>query len=178
MPKKEERQDNLQAKVIEELKNKIDGLERKIDELITENTHLRVKIAKMEERLIVNAKKRKRTSTKMNKIKDTKIGKFLAEKAPNVLKVVGSALPDSGTLGIIKNLIDGEPDLSPEEKAQMHAQLVELYNLEVKDRDSARNREVEMMKAGAQDWMMNVTVCSRFICICLFNYCNSIYYST
>ena len=63
--KKEERQDNLQAKVIEELKNKIDGLERKIDELITENTHLRVKIAKMEERLIANAKKRSQ-----NKYKD------------------------------------------------------------------------------------------------------------
>lgn len=63
--KKEERQDNLQARVIEELKNKIDGLERKIDELITENTHLRVKIAKMEERLIVNAKKRNQ-----NKYKD------------------------------------------------------------------------------------------------------------
>ena len=63
--KKEERQDNLQAKVIEELKNKIDGLERKIDELITENTHLRVKIAKMEERLIANAKKRTQ-----NKYKD------------------------------------------------------------------------------------------------------------
>ena len=63
--KKEERQDNLQAKVIEELKNKIDGLERKIDELITENTHLRIKIAKMEERLIVTAKKRNQ-----NKYKD------------------------------------------------------------------------------------------------------------
>lgn len=63
--KKEERQDNLQAKVIEELKNKIDGLERKIDELITENTHLRIKIAKMEERLIVTAKRRNQ-----NKYKD------------------------------------------------------------------------------------------------------------
>ena len=93
----------------------------------------------------------------MNKIKDTKIGKFLADKAPNVLKVVGNVLPDNGALGIIKNLIDGEPDLSPEEKAQMHAELVELYKLEVEDRDSARQREVEMMKAGAQDWMMNVT---------------------
>jgi len=62
--KKEERQDNLQAKVIEELKNKIDGLERKIDELITENTHLRVKIAKMEERLIANAKKRNQSKYK------------------------------------------------------------------------------------------------------------------
>jgi|TARA_Y100001951_G_scaffold97181_1_gene96671 acetyl-CoA carboxylase carboxyltransferase component len=63
--KKEERQDNLQTAVIEELKNKIDGLEKKIDELIKENTHLRVKIAKMEERLIVNAKKRTQ-----NKYKD------------------------------------------------------------------------------------------------------------
>lgn len=62
--KKEERQDNLQAKVIEELKNKIDALERKIDELITENTHLRVKIAKMEERLIANAKKRNQSKYK------------------------------------------------------------------------------------------------------------------
>ena len=62
--KKEERQDNLQAKVIEELKNKIDGLERKIDELITENTHLRVKIAKMEERLIADAKKRNQSKYK------------------------------------------------------------------------------------------------------------------
>ena len=74
----------------------------------------------------------------MNKIKDSKIGKFLKEKAPNVLKVVGDVLPEGGTLGIIKNLIDGEPDLSPEEKAQMHKELVELYNLEVKDRESAR----------------------------------------
>jgi len=102
-------------------------------------------------------KKEIKASIEMNKIKDTKIGKFLADKAPNVLKVVGNVLPDNGALGIIKNLIDGEPDLSPEEKAQMHAQLVELYNLEVKDRDSARQREVEMAKAGREDWMMNFT---------------------
>ena len=63
--KKEERQDNLQTAVIEELKNKIDGLEKKIDELITENTNLRIKVAKMEERLILNAKKRTQ-----NKYKD------------------------------------------------------------------------------------------------------------
>lgn len=91
------------------------------------------------------------------KIKDTAIGKFLKEKAPNVLKVVGDVLPESGTLGIIKNIIDGEPELTPEEKKQIHLQIVELYNLEVKDRDSARNREVEIIKTGATDWMMNVT---------------------
>ncbi|MGD1837828.1 MAG: hypothetical protein ACPKPY_07195 [Nitrososphaeraceae archaeon] len=74
-----------------------------------------------------------------------------------MLKVVGDVLPESGTLGIIKNIIDGEPELTPEEKKQIHLQIVELYNLEVKDRDSARNREVEIIKTGATDWMMNVT---------------------
>ena len=56
--KKDERTDQLQNQVIIELKNKIESLELKIDELITENTNLRIKIAKMEERLILNAKKK------------------------------------------------------------------------------------------------------------------------
>ena len=54
---KEQRVDGLSLKVIQELKSKITDLESKIDVLITENTELRVKIAKMEERLIQNAKK-------------------------------------------------------------------------------------------------------------------------
>tara|TARA_R100000908_G_C3682181_1_gene100265 strand:+ start:75 stop:401 length:327 start_codon:yes stop_codon:yes gene_type:complete len=53
---KEKRVDGLSLKVIEELKDKISELELKIDVLITENTQLRVKLAKMEERLILNAK--------------------------------------------------------------------------------------------------------------------------
>lgn len=56
--KKEERADHLQYKVIEELKNKIETLEQKIDSLIKENTMLREKLARMEERLLVSAKKR------------------------------------------------------------------------------------------------------------------------
>lgn len=91
------------------------------------------------------------------KFKDTKIGVFLKEKAPAVLDIVGDILPDKGALGIVKNLIDKEPDLSSEEKAQLHNQLVEFYKLEVEDRNSARKREVEMVKAGSDDWMMNLT---------------------
>ena len=93
----------------------------------------------------------------MKKIKDTKIGKFLAEKAPDVLDVAGSLLPDAGLLGVVKNLIDKDPNLSQEDKQQIHEQLVEFYKLEVQDRDSARQREVEMVKAGSEDWMMNFT---------------------
>jgi len=93
----------------------------------------------------------------MKKIKDTKIGKFLAEKAPQILAVVGDVLPEQGTLGIVKNLISKDPDLTPEEKQEIHNRLVEFYKLEVEDRDSARQREVEMVKAGSDDWMMNFT---------------------
>ena len=93
----------------------------------------------------------------MKKIKDTKIGKFLAEKAPQILAVVGDVLPEQGTLGIVKNLISKDPDLTPEEKQEIHNRLVEFYKLEVEDRDSARQREVEMVKAGGNDWMMNFT---------------------
>jgi len=54
---KEERIDNLSVAVIEELKDKIVALELKIDALITENTALREKLARMEERLVLNDKK-------------------------------------------------------------------------------------------------------------------------
>jgi len=39
------------------------------------------------------------------KIRDTKLGQFLREKAPSVLDVVGDLLPDSGALGVVKNLL-------------------------------------------------------------------------
>ena len=56
--KKEQRTDELSSKVIEELKNKIDALELKIDALIQENTELHRQVAKMEERLLQNARKK------------------------------------------------------------------------------------------------------------------------
>ena len=42
----------------------------------------------------------------MKKIKDTGLGKWLKNKAPNVLDVVGDFLPDQGALFVCKNLID------------------------------------------------------------------------
>ena len=93
----------------------------------------------------------------MKKFKGTKLGKFIKLKAPKVLDVAGDLLPDEGLLGVVKNLIDNEPDLSPEEKQQIHERLVDFYKLEVEDRNSARQREIEMVKAGSGDWMMNAT---------------------
>ena len=56
--KKEEREENVYAQQIEILTNKIQQLENKIELLIEENIQLRIKVAKMSERLVTNAKKR------------------------------------------------------------------------------------------------------------------------
>lgn len=50
------------------------------------------------------------------KFKDTKVGKFLKEKAPGILNQVGDVLPDKGVLGIIKNLIDKDEKMLPQDK--------------------------------------------------------------
>ena len=55
----------------------------------------------------------------MEKIKDTKLGKWLKSKAPNVLSTVGDLLPDQGALGLVKNLIDKDPDVDTAEGAAM-----------------------------------------------------------
>jgi hypothetical protein len=82
--------------------------------------------------------------------KETKVGQFLLGKIPQLADV----LPDKGVLGIVKNLIDKDDTLPQEEKETL---LKELYQLEVEDRDSAREREVEVAKTGRFDFMFNLT---------------------
>ena len=88
------------------------------------------------------------------KFKDTKVGKFLLKKLPDL---VSGILPDKGILGVLKNIIDSDDTTTPEEKEQLHKELVEFYELEVADRDSARRREVEVAKTGKKDIMMLAT---------------------
>lgn len=64
------------------------------------------------------------STEKKKKIKDTKLGSWLKSKAPKVLDVVGDLLPDSGGLGVVKNLIEKEPDVDPAEaKAMLDAEV-------------------------------------------------------
>ena len=57
------------------------------------------------------------------KFRDTKVGQFLKEKSPKILDVVGDILPDSGALGIAKNLINMADDLTQEEFLSMDTNL-------------------------------------------------------
>jgi len=64
------------------------------------------------------------------KIRDTGLGKWLAEKAPNVLGTVGDLLPDQGALGVVKNLLDKEPGIDPSEaKAKVDAEIAFQNNV-------------------------------------------------
>ena len=58
------------------------------------------------------------------KIKDTKLGSWLKKAAPGVLDKVADLLPDQGGLGIVKNLLDNEPNVDPvEAKAMLDAEV-------------------------------------------------------
>ena len=77
--------------------------------------------------------------------------------APKILNVAGDFLPDAGVLSMVSKMIDADPNISPEDKKMLQQHQKELYKIEVADRDSARNREIEVSKTGKKDFMMTLT---------------------
>ena len=67
---KDEREDKVYIDQIGVLTNKIEQIEVKIQMLIEENTQLLIKVARMEEKLIQNAKRRVQTRRKKDEKKD------------------------------------------------------------------------------------------------------------
>tara|TARA_R100000951_G_scaffold114523_1_gene119584 strand:+ start:204 stop:656 length:453 start_codon:yes stop_codon:yes gene_type:complete len=55
-------------------------------------------------------------SKNKKKFKDTKVGKFLKGKAPDILNGIGEILPDNGAFGIVKNLISSDSNIEPQDK--------------------------------------------------------------
>lgn len=84
----------------------------------------------------------------MSKYKDehgtTRVGDFLRKAAPHIADVVGNILPDSGALGIVKNLIVNDKKLSEEQKAEALA----LLNYDLENTKDARNMQVEALRQG------------------------------
>jgi hypothetical protein len=94
------------------------------------------------------------------KFRDTKVGQFLTKKAPKILDAVGDILPSNGVFGIVKNLISSSDELTPEDKATALDELnksIEIFELELRDRESARLREVEVSKSGKFDFLFYLT---------------------
>ena len=69
----------------------------------------------------------------MNKsFKETKIGAFLATKAPKILAAIGDVLPDQGTLGVVKNIISSDSKIKAIDKEQA-MKLIEQDIAEMKE---------------------------------------------
>jgi len=66
------------------------------------------------------------------KFKDTKVGKFLLGSGSSIVDTVGDLLPNSGVLGIVKNLIDKDETLPPEDKEKA-MKLLELDQIELQE---------------------------------------------
>ena len=63
---------------------------------------------------------------------------WLKEKVPSVLDVAGDLLPDSGVLGMIKNLVSKDPDVSMEDKMAFE--------------ELKAQQEIEAQKAVSDRW--------------------------
>jgi hypothetical protein len=65
--------------------------------------------------------------------KETKVGAFLASKAPKMLQAIGDVLPNQGTLGVVKNLISSDNKIKAVDKEQamklIEQDLIEMENV-------------------------------------------------
>jgi len=66
------------------------------------------------------------------KFKDTRVGKFLAKAAPNILKVASDLVPDAGVLKLISGLISKDEALTPKDKEEA-LKLLELDIIELQE---------------------------------------------
>ncbi len=96
----------------------------------------------------------------IGKLQNSKLLDKVKLYAPQVLDVVGDVLPDKGGLGIVKNIIQKDNTIEAAKKIELleaYKDDLKAFEMEVQDRDSARNREVEIAKVKGVDWMMYAT---------------------
>src|SRR5438132_1111865 len=94
-----------------------------------------------------------------------KIKKFFTEKAPTLLHTVAEFIPDKDALGIIKNIVlAATPEqIKPEDKVEILdiiEQEFKQLELEEKDREDARNHDVQIQNSDKASWLAkNVSYC-------------------
>lgn len=77
------------------------------------------------------------------KFKDTKVGKWVKEKLPEVADKFANVLPDQGVLGVLKRVVDGSPELTAQEK-------LEFDRLSMEAEKNAQDNVTKRWEADAQ----------------------------
>jgi len=101
-------------------------------------------------------------------LRETKVGAFLASKAPMLLKKIGEVLPDKGGLAIVKNLITSDTKIKAIDKEQamklIEQDLVEMENVS-KRWDSDMNSDSWLSKNTRPLTLMYLTLASTILII-------------
>ena len=63
------------------------------------------------------------------KFKDTKVGGFLSKSSSVIVDALGDSIPDKGLLGLVKNLVTDDKDMSEQQKA-MAMHLIKMDEME------------------------------------------------
>ena len=85
------------------------------------------------------------------KFKETKVGAFLTEKAPQLVSQLGEFLPDQGGLGIVKNLITSDTTIEPQDKEMA----MKLLEQDIAEMQNISNRWNSDMKSDS--WLSKNT---------------------
>ena len=89
--------------------------------------------------------------SKKKKFKETKVGAFLTEKAPQLVSQLGEFLPDQGGLGIVKNLISSDTNIEPQDKEMA----MKLLEQDIAEMQNVSNRWNSDMKSDS--WLSKNT---------------------
>lgn len=84
------------------------------------------------------------------KFKDTKVGQFLIGKS-GIVNTLGDALPDKGVFGLVKNLIDKDTDLPPQDKETA----LKLLDIDVAEMEAISKRWAADMQSDS--WLSKNT---------------------
>ena len=66
------------------------------------------------------------------KFSETKVGQFLKKIAPKIIQTAGHLIPDSGVLGLVKDLIKKDDAITPQDKEKA-LKLLEMDSIEMQE---------------------------------------------
>ena len=102
------------------------------------------------------------------KFKETRVGKFLSKAAPNILNAASELLPDAGVLSMVGKLIQGDSDITPQDKEEalklLEIDIVEMQEIS-KRWDSDMSSDSWMSKNTRPMTLIFLTVSSLILIV-------------
>ena len=66
------------------------------------------------------------------KFKETRVGKFIVDKIPNLISIVGDNVTDSGVLGVVKDVLMNDKNI-PQQDKETALKLLEIDKIEMQE---------------------------------------------